>query len=66
MKRFVLVAIAVLLAPTDFAQAAQILSPPLPGLMLGQALSAACYVRNTGTTPVNVEVSLITSPPSLP
>jgi len=40
------------------ARAAQILSPPLP-TSIGS--SGACYIRNTGTTAIHVQVSLFSN-----
>jgi hypothetical protein len=51
-------ALAVFLGLASLAQAAQLLSPPLP---TNVNTSATCYIRNTGTTPVTVEVSLFSN-----
>lgn len=53
-----LAASAVLLGLAGPAQALQILSPPLPTAI---NTSGACYVRNTGTSAVTVQVSLFSN-----
>ena len=53
-----LAASAVLLGLAGPAQALQILSPPLPTAI---NTSGACYVRNTGTSAVAVQVSLFSN-----
>ena len=59
MRTFVaLLSSAVLLGLTGLAQAEKLVSPPFPTQLF---TSGACYVRNTGTTPVSVQVSLFSN-----
>jgi hypothetical protein len=46
---------AVLLGLASLAHGAALLSPPLP---TGVGTSGACHIRNTGTTPVTIQVSV--------
>jgi hypothetical protein len=56
MRTFVALTVsAVLLGFTGHVHAARLLSSPLP---TNTNSSGGCYIRNTGTTPVDVEVSL--------
>lgn len=59
MNRYAaLAAFALVLELAGPAPAAQILSPPLPTSV---GSSGACYIRNTGTTAINVQVSLFSN-----
>jgi hypothetical protein len=59
MRSYVTVtATAGLLGLATLAQAAQLLGPPLP---TGTRNTGVCRVLNTGTTPVNLEVALISN-----
>ena len=59
MRTYVtLTASAVLLGIAGLAQAAKLLSPPLPTSI---NTSGACYIRNTGTTGVTVQVALFSN-----
>jgi len=53
-----LAASALFLGLAGPASAAQILSPALP---TSNGTSGACYIRNTGTTPITVQVSLFSN-----
>ena len=50
--------IAVLIGLAGLAQAAKLLSPPLP---TNVNTTGMCYIRNSGTTPVSVQVSLFSN-----
>jgi hypothetical protein len=59
MKTFVATtAFAVFVGVAGLAQAAQLLSPPLPTNVLTTEM---CYIRNTGKTPVTVDVDLFSN-----
>ncbi len=52
------VLVAIVLGLAGLAPAAELLSPPLP---TGVGSSGACHVRNTGTTPVSLQVSIFSN-----
>jgi hypothetical protein len=63
MRTYVAVtAFAVFLGLASLAQAAQLLSPPLPIYSrTNVGITGACRILNTGTSPVSVQVSLFSN-----
>jgi hypothetical protein len=57
-KKYAVLIAALVLGSSSLAHAGQILSPGLP---TGIGSAGACYVRNTGTTPVTVQVTLFSN-----
>ncbi len=63
MRTYIAVtAFAVFLGLASLVQAAQLLSPPLPtDGRINVGIYGACRILNTGTTPVSVQVSLVSN-----
>ena len=64
-----LIAAALVLGLASFAEAAQLLSPPYflkTRASGGVGTQAACVIRNAGTTPVTVSVSLVVNQEATP
>src|SRR5262245_567090 len=63
MRSVAALAAVVVLGLASFAQAAQLLSPPLPTPSRGTNIGTlgACRVRNVGTTPVTVTVAVFSN-----
>jgi hypothetical protein len=59
MKTFAVgTAFAVVLGLAGLVEAAQLLSPPLP---TGVGTSGSCFIRNTGASSINVQVSIVSN-----